>query len=63
MAYRAPVIITDNLTVTIGAEHVTLSPRQGLELAETLARKSFRRAMAEEVEALTADEQRGGPCA
>jgi hypothetical protein len=55
------VRVTDDLKISIGKEGVKLTPSKGLELAETLARKSFRRAMTEEAEALTADEQPGGP--
>jgi len=51
MARPAPLSISDDLTLAIGAARITLSPRQGLELAEQLARKSFRRAMSEEAEA------------
>jgi hypothetical protein len=40
--------ISDDLTVAIGGSAVTLTPTQGLDLAEQLARKSFRRAMIEE---------------
>jgi hypothetical protein len=55
------VRVTDDLKISIGKEGVKLTPSKGLALAETLARKSFRRALALEAEALTADEQRGGP--
>jgi hypothetical protein len=40
--------ITTGLRLKVGAASVTLTPRQGLRLAEDLARKSFRRALAEE---------------
>jgi hypothetical protein len=40
--------ISDDLIVRLGNAEITLSPRSGLELAEELARKSFRRALDEE---------------
>ncbi len=42
------LFVTDDLRVSIGDAVATLSPTQGLKLAEQLARKSFRRALAEE---------------
>jgi hypothetical protein len=46
MSRALPIGVSDDLTVAIGAASVTLSPRQGLALAEMLARKSFRQALA-----------------
>ncbi len=40
--------ITDDLRITIGDHGMTLTPTQGLHLAEDLARKAFRRALTEE---------------
>jgi hypothetical protein len=40
--------VSGDLTVRIGDAAVRLSPREGLKLAENLARKSFRRVLAEE---------------
>jgi len=40
--------VSTDLDISIGAARVTLSPSQGLDLAEEIARKSFRRALAEE---------------
>lgn len=40
--------ITDDLRITIGGQVTTLTPTQGLHLAEDLARKAFRRALTEE---------------
>jgi hypothetical protein len=51
------VRVTDDLKISIGKEAVKLTPSKGLELAETLARKSFRQAMAEEA----ADMRGSGP--
>jgi hypothetical protein len=45
--------LADDLTVAIGTARVTLTPSQGLEFSEQLARKSFRRALAEEAEAMS----------
>jgi hypothetical protein len=42
--------ITDDLCIRIGESAVQISPSHGLRIAETLARKSFRRALSEEVE-------------
>jgi hypothetical protein len=50
MVVLPPIEITDNLTIRIGCAELTLSPRQGLALAERLARKSFRRALDEEAD-------------
>ena len=45
----APLLtITDDLRITIGDHVATLTPTQGLHLAEDLARKAFRRALTEE---------------
>lgn len=45
----APLLtITDDLRITIGDHGTTLTPTQGLHLAEDLARKAFRRALTEE---------------
>lgn len=45
----APLLtITDDLRITIGDHGMTLTPTQGLHLAEDLARKAFRRALTEE---------------
>ena len=44
-----PLLISDDLCITIGGRRgVTLTPSQGLSLAEDLTRKAFRRAMTEE---------------
>jgi hypothetical protein len=49
----APLIaIGDDLVMRVGIEAVRLTPREGLDLAERLARASFRRALTEEAEAL-----------
>ncbi len=40
--------IADDLTLKIGRATVRVSPTEGLHLAETLARKAFRRALEEE---------------
>ncbi len=40
--------ITDDLRISIGDHVATLTPMQGLHLAEDLARKAFRRALTEE---------------
>jgi hypothetical protein len=40
--------VSGDLTIRIGDAAVRLSPREGLRLAENLARKSFRRVLAEE---------------
>jgi hypothetical protein len=42
--------ITDDLCIRIGESAVQISPSHGLRIAETLARKSFRRALSEEAE-------------
>jgi hypothetical protein len=42
------VQIGEDLTVIIGNSRAVLSPTEGLALSEELARKSFRRALAEE---------------
>jgi hypothetical protein len=44
------ISIDDALHVRIGPVTVSLTPRQGFDLAEDLVRKSLRRAMAEEVD-------------
>ncbi len=44
-----PLLVSDDLCITIGRRRgVTLTPSQGLTLAEDLTRKAFRRAMTEE---------------
>jgi hypothetical protein len=48
-----PVQLRDDLTLVIGKAHATLTPTQGLRFSEELARKSFRRALTEEAEALS----------
>ncbi len=45
---RLPVNISPTLDVSIAGGAVTLTPRQGLAVAEQLARAAFRAAMAEE---------------
>lgn len=45
---RLPLHISPALDIAIGAVTVQLTPRQGLALAEDLARKAFRAAMTEE---------------
>ncbi len=47
-----PVQLRDDLTLVIGRSRVTLTPSQGLQFSEELARKSFRRALTEEAEAI-----------
>ena len=46
--------ITDDLRISIGGHVTTLTPTQGLHLAEDLARKAFRRALTEEAALLDA---------
>ena len=46
--------ISDDLRITIGNRVATLTPTQGLHLAEDLARKAFRRALTEEAALLDA---------
>lgn len=48
MTTPLPISISSDLAVSIGDRRVALTPAQGLDLAEDLARKSFRRALAEE---------------
>jgi hypothetical protein len=49
----APLIaVGDDLVMRVGAEAIRLTPSEGLDLAERLARASFKRAMTEEAEAL-----------
>jgi hypothetical protein len=48
MSRRPGLRISPDLGLSIGNETVTVSPAAGLRLAEELARKSFRRALAEE---------------
>jgi hypothetical protein len=43
-----PIQLTDDLTLAIGKSRVTLTPSEGLQFSEELARKSFRRALTEE---------------
>lgn len=45
---RLPVEVSENLSVSIAGHSVRLTPSQSLDLAEDLARKAFRRALAEE---------------
>lgn len=47
---RLPLSVSPTLAVEIGDVAVQLTPRQGLSFAEDLARKSFRRVMAEEAQ-------------
>jgi len=50
----APLIaVGDDLVMRVGAEAIRLTPSEGLDLAERLARASFRRALTEEAEALS----------
>ena len=42
--------ITDDLHISVGGSMVQITPSHGLRIAETLARKSFRRVLAEEAE-------------
>lgn len=44
--------ISDDLRITVGGAEIRLSPAQGLKAAEDLARKSFRRVLAQEAEAV-----------
>jgi hypothetical protein len=47
--YQLPSFkITDDLRITVGGSEIRLSPAQGLDVAEDLARKSFRRVLAQE---------------
>lgn len=49
--YRLPRFqISDDLHISIGGSVVQITPARGLQIAETLARKSFRRALSEEAE-------------
>lgn len=48
---RSLIRISEDLRLSVGGIEVRLSPAQGLAAAEDLARKSFRRALAEEAEA------------
>lgn len=49
--HRIPTLnITDDLRITVGSSEIRLSPSQALQAAEELARRAFRRALAEEVE-------------
>jgi hypothetical protein len=52
MNLQLPLQISDALDLGIGPVTVRLTPAQGLDLAEDLARKSFRRMFREENEAL-----------
>lgn len=45
-----PLNITDDLRITVGSSEIRLSPSQGLQAAEELARKAFRRVLAQEAE-------------
>ncbi len=49
-----PFTIDDTLRLAIGGSSIVLSPRQGLRLAEELARKSFRAALTQEAALLEA---------
>ena len=54
-----PVSVTEDLAISLGdGRAVALTPAQGLDLAEDLARKSFRRALAEEAGRLDAAPER-----
>lgn len=44
--------ISDDLRIAIGDRVATLTPTQGLHLAEDLARKAFRRVLTEEASLL-----------
>ena len=46
--------ISDDLRITVGGAEIRLSPSQGLKAAERLARLSFRRALTEESEIVSA---------
>ena len=51
MLRTLPLLISDDLRISIGGRHgITLTPSQGLTVAEDLTRKAFRRAMTEEAE-------------
>lgn len=52
--------ISDDLRLSVEGVEVRLTPSQGLAAAEDLARKSFRRALAEEAEAVEASPCRVG---
>ena len=45
-----PIRVSERLDVSVGRISVPLTPRQGLQLAEELTRKSFAAAMTEEAE-------------
>jgi hypothetical protein len=53
MANRFPLDIADDLTIAIGTNHVRLTPEQGFQACEMLARKSIRKAMLMEAEDLS----------
>jgi hypothetical protein len=44
--------VTDDLRITVGGAEIRLSPSQGLQAAEDLARKSFRRVLSQEAEVM-----------
>lgn len=48
MTQSFPISVSDELAVTVPDGCAVLTPAQGLDLAELLARKSFRRALDEE---------------
>jgi len=50
--------VTDDLNVSIGDATVRLTPARGLRFSETLARKAFRQALAEEAAVSVKPEKR-----
>jgi hypothetical protein len=48
MRYRLPFILADDLTLAIPGTVVRLTPRRAFDLAEDLARKATRAAIADE---------------
>lgn len=48
MRYRLPFILADDLTLAIPGAVVRLTPRRAFDLAEDLARKATRAAIADE---------------
>jgi len=45
MSDPLPIRVSDDLAIAIGGASVRLTPSEGLDLAEDIARKSFRRAL------------------
>jgi hypothetical protein len=56
-----PIRITPDLTVALGGAAVTISPAQGMRLAEQLIRRSTRKMMVEEALAAPAMPRRRRP--